>query len=460
MPIPSTIYLRLLLPFAGVLVVSMGSAWWIASGLLTATLEQRLDERLGQALEVLNQGTFPLTDDLLARAATLVRADIVFLDTAGNPQLSTMSPDNHFDFAVLEDELARLEGEADPAAVDVPGYRIIVRATARDPRFAAVAAVARTDDMRAAARQTGIGLGITTLLATLLLGIAAHRLVRSIVRPVERLSAMAERIAEGERDVRVGVERVDEIGALTRSLNDMARRLADYETELAAKTRLSALGEMSARIAHEIRNPLMALRLKLELLAESERPATAAEVAPLLREIERLDMIVTSALSIARPERVTASPADLNAIVEDLAGLVTPQLDHLKIELILDLAHVPDVPLDEGRVKQVLFNLVNNAAAAMPDGGRLRISTARADGDAGVALAIEDSGPGIPRDRWDRVFALKEASGDFKLGLGLGLCRELVELHGGSIAVDESPELGGARFIAIFPDPIIASATA
>jgi signal transduction histidine kinase len=355
--------------------------------------------------------------------------------------------------------LATARDNADVLTTDAAGNRIVVHRSSRDPRLAAVAAIGSLGDVRAAARNAALWFGLATVLATVLLGAAGLRLLRGITGPVERLSRMAERIAEGERDVEVRVEQSDEIGALTSALNGMAKKLAAYETELAERTRLAALGEMAARIAHEVRNPLTAIALKLELLAETGDVRVAAEIRTVLKEIARLDLIVTSALSIARPQRIDARPADLNRIVEEVASLVAAQLEHQRITLETRLRALPPTALDEGRIKQVLFNLINNAAAALRDGGTLRLTTV-AGPPGRISLHVEDSGPGVPDAQSEGLFEGTSASGRFRLGLGLNVCRELIELHGGEILASRSDDLGGARFTVVLPVSIIDTPTA
>jgi signal transduction histidine kinase len=456
---PSRTYLRLFLPFAAVLGGAMLAAWWIASTLFTSTLERRLDEQLSRAVAVLSDGTFPVTADVLDRVGALLDADVVFIGGDGRVALTTFGADSAFDPVAITALLAASPDAGDVLTTDAAGNRIVLHRSSRDPRFAAVAAVGSLADVRAAARNAALWSGLATVLATLLLGTAGSRLLRSITGPLERLSRMAERIADGERDVEVRVLQRDEIGALTSALNGMAKKLSAYENELAERTRLAALGEMAARIAHEIRNPLTAIALKLELLAETGDARVAAEIGAVLKEIARLDLIVTSALSIARPQRIDARPADLNRIVEEVASLVTAQLAHQRIALETRLAPLPAAPLDDGRIKQVLFNLINNAAAALRDGGQLRLTTIAAP-PGRISLHVEDSGPGVPDAQTEGLFEGTSASGHFRLGLGLNVCRELIELHGGEILASRSDDLGGARFTVVFPVSIMNSPTA
>ena len=447
---PSRTYLRLFVPFAAALGAAMLAAWWIASTLFTSTLERRLDEQLGRAAEVLSSGTFPVTSDVLDRVGELLGADLVFVAPDGAIAMSTLPPDSTFDSTELAALLAQLRDDADLLTTDSSGRRIVLHRATRDPRFTAIAAIGSVADVRAAARSAALWFGLATVLATLLLGWAGSSLLRGITGPLAQLNRMAERIADGERDVEVPVTQPDEIGALTATLNAMAKKLGAYETELAERTRLTALGEMAARIAHEIRNPLTAIALKLELLAEAGDATSQGELRAVLKEIARLDLIVTSALSIARPQRIDARPGDLNRVVGEVTELVTAQLAHQSIELETRLARLPTAPLDDARIKQVLFNLINNAAAAMPDGGTLRISTVAAP-PGSISLHVEDSGPGVPAEQQQGLFEGTSGSGRFRLGLGLSVCRELIELHRGEIIASRSDALGGARFTVILP---------
>lgn len=451
MPIASKLYTRLLWPLALLVVLAMASAWWIASSLLSTTLERSLENRLSQALDVLREGTFPLTQDVMDRLALLLNADLALFDDDGELAVSTNLPTTNAVVAPGNIVLERLRTEGMSASANVEGFLVVVRGVTRDPRFTTVAAIASTRDIRAAARETALWLGLLSATATIVLAIAAHFFVNSIVAPIARLSDMAGRIARGNRELEERAERDDEIGALTRALNKMSKDLAEYESELSHRARLSALGEMSARIAHEVRNPLTAIKLTLQMLAESPNTEEIEEIGGVLVEIERLELIVTSALSMARPQHIVPLAADANRIIGEIVTLVTPQLGHQGVTLEFRSQPLPLAPLDESAVKQILFNLINNAAAAMPGGGRLRITTCVSPEGGAARLDVEDSGPGISDSERSGLFQSRSGSSGFRLGLGLNLCQELVEQHGGTISVDQSRELGGARFVIALP---------
>jgi signal transduction histidine kinase len=242
------------------------------------------------------------------------------------------------------------------------------------------------------------------------------------------------------------VERDDEIGALARSLNAMADRLAAYEREMIEKNRLAALGTMAARIAHEVRNPLTALKLQLQLLAESARGEQRDTIAVLEDEVGRLELIVAGVLGQAQagPLRLERRPVALDALIGEVLRLFRPQLAHRGIELEARASALPaPLSLDPDRLKQVLVNLLVNARDALPDGGLVRVSWDALAG-GGALVSIEDSGPGLPPEECERVLAGGVSSKPDGLGLGMRLSRELVEAHGGDLALRASP-LGGLR---------------
>jgi signal transduction histidine kinase len=225
----------------------------------------------------------------------------------------------------------------------------------------------------------------------------------------------------------------------------MTARLASYEAELADRSRLAALGELSARIAHEIRNPLTGLKLHLQLLAESATEAQAATVTRLLDEVRRLELIVASSLALGGGQRAAPQPGDLVTVVEEVLQLMEPSLRHRHIDVTRQLAALPSVTMDRDRLKQALLNLVANAADALPGGGTIAVTTARDRAQDRVRVSVEDSGPGFPPERLAPASDGAGSDKPFGLGLGLRLCREIATEHGGRLELGRSDTLGGAR---------------
>jgi signal transduction histidine kinase len=415
----SRLTLAALLP----LLLAMTAAWGVATFVFTRTLEQRVEQQIENTAGVLTGSALPFTPDLLQRVADLQQVEIALLDADGRV-------------------VSRTHGDSASAPVVA-----VVRPVAdgSDPHAAAVMVTASLRDARDAAQRAAFGMGLAVIAAGALLVVLQYVLLRGITRPVSRLVNVAHEIAGGRRDVRADAGRHDELQALATALNDMTDKLAKYESELAERSRLAALGEMSARIAHEIRNPLTGLKLHLELLDERVPAPEKPTVRRLLDEVARLELIVASSLSLTRPAQATRRDTDLNEAVDEVLQLMEPSLRHRQIELRRDFGALPVLGIDRDRMKQAVLNLVVNAADALPQGGTL-VARTQHDASAGtITVSIEDSGPGIDPRLADPSTPVTGSSKPFGLGLGLRVCREIVAEHDGRLELDRSEALGGAR---------------
>lgn len=444
--------LRLGLIFAALLplLVAVAAAWGIATVIFVRTLEQRVADQLANTADVLTRTGLPFTTDLLQRVADLQQVEIALLDSRGSIVARTTGG--------LVARVAPLvvAGESSDGRtggarkVDVGSesvialHRRIQAGSASDVTTVLVAASLR--DARDAARRAAFGTGLAMLAAAALLVALQYALVRGLTQPITQLVRMANQIASGRRDVRAELAPHGELQGLASALDDMTAKLAAYESELAERSRLAALGEMSARIAHEIRNPLTGLKLHLELLDERASPADRPTVRRLLDEVGRLELIVASSLSLTRPHPVALHEADLNATFEEVLSLMEPSIRHRGIELRREFGTLPPVAIDRDRIKQAVLNLVVNASDALPGGGTV-LATSQHDAARGcVAISIEDSGPGFEAKPSDPVSpATGSSSKPFGLGLGLRVCREIVADHGGTLELGRSNALGGGR---------------
>jgi len=456
----SSIYRHLFLPFVVVLLLGTGVAWALGVTLLARSLEQRVASQIEHADAVLAQQTFPFTADLLGRLGSLVQAHFVLVGADGRPDPATLPPGQPALASLVDRALAewRASGSRhESLRVEQAGRTYLVSlqglAPQRDPRYQAVVAVADLSDARRATRQAALWLAAVAGVAVLAVAAVGHWIARRITGPIGDLAALAGRIAAGDRGSRVEPAGPTELRALADSLNAMAERLEGFERQVAESSRLAGLGQIAARVAHEIRNPLTAIKMQLQLLAESAEGPLRETVSGLLDEVRRLELVVGGTLQLARPGALRRAPADLNTLVGEVLGLLAPQLAHRGVAVSTHLSDtVPPLMLDADRVKQVLLNLLVNAADALPEGGRVRVATAYDAARRQALLDVDDDGPGVPAERRREIFSDGASDKPGGLGLGLRLSRELVDLHGGRIEVGES-DLGGARFrVALPPD--------
>jgi signal transduction histidine kinase len=232
---------------------------------------------------------------------------------------------------------------------------------------------------------------------------------------------------------------------------ELLARTVAAERVLAHREKLAALGELSARIAHEIRNPVTAARSLAQQLARLPSAADAEAARLILTELDRVERQVADLLRFARREDYRLEPADLAAVVRTAAQAVRPRLEAAGIGLVLEL--VSDLPTrcDREKIRQLVINLLENAGEALAGsaGPREVVVALRAE-DGTAHLSVADNGPGVPADAlphlFEPFFSLKEHG----TGLGLAIARRTVEAHGGRISARPG-DAGGMRIEVALP---------
>jgi len=271
-------------------------------------------------------------------------------------------------------------------------------------------------------------------------------------RPVGFLACWDERVTEAFAS--------DEIAALLEVADRCALVIENSKLyqQMKERDRLAAIGEMSAGLAHEIRNPLAAIKGAIQYLDPRKLPEEDREFLEIIvEEVNRLNGVVTQFLDYSRPLKPALSPADVNEVVSRTFRLLQSAVPP-GIELVATLTDEPvRVLCDAEQLKQVFINLAQNAFQAMPQGGRLTVTTGVSRDDLAywregarrpdqVLVAFRDTGPGVPDDAHDRIFVPFYTTKEKGTGLGLAICQRIVKAHQGAIVV-RSPPTGGAEFV-------------
>ncbi len=303
-----------------------------------------------------------------------------------------------------------------------------------------------------------IAIGVSLVSSLLLNRLIAHP-VRRLARAADR-GRLARARAISVPDIS---RRDDELGDLSRSLEDMTHALSE---------RIDAIERFAADVAHEIRNPLTSLRSAVETLGLVEDPALRERLMAVLQnDVQRLDRLVTDISNASRLDaelsRETPTPVDLRRLIGEVVGLYQATLRDDEARPVFQPAEGIETLLvsgQEGALGQVLRNLIDNARSFSAPGGEVRVGLGRQKGAA--LISVEDDGPGIPPENLETIFQRfytsrpKGAAFGGNSGLGLSIVRQIVQAHGGEVRAEnrhadpadpESPVIG-ARFLVSLPE--------
>lgn len=315
--------------------------------------------------------------------------------------------------------------------------------------------------------------------ATIIIG---YMLAQSIAKPILRLRSISSSVAAGDLDQSSGFERADEIGELANAfdtmtfrlrertaeaarlyaetverneeLADINARLQSAQAQLVQSEKLASVGQLTAGIVHDVKNPLAVIKGLAEELHEEVGidPSTRAQLTTIRDSASRASTIVTDLLKFARQSTPEMQRRDMRETIQSSLRLTEYLTRKGKIEVSVEL---PDQPVmmsyDAQQIEQVLINLISNAVQAMQHGGSLRVDLNKTGGK--VVIAVQDTGSGIPKQNLNRIFdpfftTKPEGEGT---GLGLSVSYGIVSRHGGTIEVES--ELGwGTTFTVFLPE--------
>ena len=346
-------------------------------------------------------------------------------------------------------------------------------------------AVEHLEDAVAIVNPAGELLFVNPAMRTLVPGAIVGASLNDLVAPDHPLRRMAEqtllsRQSRGPTQATLPLAEPGDRLVMSHAVTDRAGGLVgvmlvvrnlEYLTQVQSTIRysrkLAALGRLSAGVAHEVKNPLNAMMIHLELLrqqfiartgavrAAAARGATVAVAAPpgidadqaiehvniIANEIRRLDAVVQGFLKFSRPEDLKLQPVALKSLLDEVLPVVHPEADRRSVTVAIECDRVPDANGDPGMLRQAFLNLALNAVQAMPNGGSLRVVCAAASGRR-VSLSFIDTGVGIAPEHLQRIFDLYFTTKEKGSGIGLSMVYRIVQMHDGEIEVQSTPGAG------------------
>jgi two-component system, NtrC family, nitrogen regulation sensor histidine kinase NtrY len=452
---------RLILVFVAATLAPLAATVWIT----TSLLEESVDTSNTQRLDVISKSLKVTARELYDRASAELKREAA----AGD-----LEPDKFraVDRAMWPDEIkvfsAGLEGER-VVRSGVDGNRLdyLVRRDGevwryslplgdvsmdrltreiRDARRAVEEANAR--DLSRGVTRTYVVLAAAIWLASLatLVFLAAR-----ISQPIQELTGGLGRLAAGDLDARVPVRRDDEIGRAIGAFNDMAGRLKQSTERLVYLRQLASWQSLARKTAHEVKNSLTPIRLTVEeMLArhdDADRTFMTQATQIVVDEIETLERRIRAFSEFAAEPPVTPAAVDVNGLLQERIAFLKNAHPEVAYECRLTES-APPVVADQDLLKGILTNLLENAAEAAGEGGRILGVTASEDGK--VAIEVHDSGPGLSEQARSNLFQPTISFKKRGMGLGLSIARKSALLNGGDIVVVKG-ELGGAGFRVLLP---------
>jgi signal transduction histidine kinase len=282
------------------------------------------------------------------------------------------------------------------------------------------------------------------------------RLGRAILEAFESHQSIDQQEIESENGERVQLalefieERGERIGALL-TLRD-AESVHRIEGEIELSRRLAAIGRLTSGVAHEVKNPINAIVVHLEVMKQKLHeidPDTRRHMDVIGSEIRRLDRVVQTLVDFTRPVELRLTDIDLRKLVDDVVILASPEAENHNVHIERDSSpEALPVKIDADLVKQAVLNIVINGVQAMTEGGNLYIATRR-EGESAL-VTVRDEGPGIPAEIRDKIYNLYFTTKKGGSGIGLAMTYRVVQLHNGSLEFD-SVEGRGATFHLRFP---------
>ncbi|MBI4614133.1 MAG: HAMP domain-containing protein [Planctomycetes bacterium] len=327
-------------------------------------------------------------------------------------------------------------------------------------------------------------LSIATGLVAVAAGAIGVLISHYLARPIRLLRDATREIASGDLSRRVEIETGDEIEGLAKDFNEMTARLQEaqdrlsswnlelqrevsrqtdrlreLQSGLARADKMASIGQIAAGVLHEVGNPLAAIKAKIQVSQEEDAVCENCKgiLAEIMREVDRLAAFLRSFARVHRDRASRREMTSLPEVARDACLLLEKEISRRELSLQLDLApDVPEIQGDPDQLRQVLINLVLNAADASAAGGKIRVSVSREADPPGLprdpaAARIEvcDQGAGIPegiRDRvWEPFYTTKEEG----TGLGLAICRKVIEEHGGKIGCESRAGEGATFWVSL-----------
>lgn len=283
---------------------------------------------------------------------------------------------------------------------------------------------------------------LLTVIVMLVGSVLSCFMSRLITKPLNRLVEFTHDLAKGDFGKSIEIKSRDEVGELSETFNNLSYELNAYRKKMEESykqmlrtEKLTALGRLSAGLAHELRNPLTSIRTLFQTFKDNPS-LTRDDMEIVLLAADQMNDLLTKFLRFARSDEFNLSDVYINSVIKQVLNLTQFQIKNQSVKVSLNLSKLPPIKADRAMLQQALLNLVLNAVEAMPDGGTLTISSKMENSSA--VVSIGDTGSGIPEEIKNKIFDPFFTTKNDGTGLGLSIVYNIASIHNGEISFESN----------------------
>lgn len=435
---------RLLLPLSLLLIGDLAATAWAAAAAARGA-DQRLADQLWAIARTLVEprSSFPLTEPVLGQMKGLSGAEFLLARPDGEVETTTLSGPKVRPPADVPVAVPAAEGEdhqlGPPVTIGGREYRCLRLSLRRRPPTAtgdlyifypeSLRRTAVWDAVRPPLVLGGVG-GLAAIGLALATG-------TGLVRRIRTLDHRTRLIAAGDFRPMPLPQSDDELTDLCRSVNEMARRLAEFQEVMQRSERLRVLGQFSGGLAHQLRNAAAGAKLAVELFMTENPLADPEPLEVALRQLARIERNLRQFLDLGKPPAVAKLPCDLAGLIDQAVSLLKPQCQHAGIALVWEPGESSIVTGDSAQLSHLFGNVIGNAIEAAGPGGNVEVRKGERGTlpkDRWCVIEVSDTGPGPPPEIAEKLFEPFVTGKDQGIGLGLAVAKQAVEAHGGALS--------------------------
>ena len=445
---PGSLRIRLMLP-AMVFILIFSILFIILNNYYTSRLlDSRLEREAVRISGILYEYRFTLNPAYLKRLGKVIEGRIAVFDRSGRIIAASFDETQTSDFLLYVNpaEIGKKHTEINQDQVIMKidkenhSYLLVSRKLFFSDAAGSILLTILTplDDLQSVKYQTALRTFLSGAFALLMAFVAAGFVLRKILATVNNVLNVTNRIASGDFTCKADLSDIREMNALALSINQMSDKLSAYEKKLVDSTRLLSANKITAAMAHEIKNPLSSMKMLAQMIQKrfEHDPEGGEMTAAFIKEINRVDTLVSDLRTLSGSTKYSFSMVLPRQPLEEMILVMKPKLDHLNIRLETQVDEdLPETRMDRDKIKQVLWNLMMNAAESMPQGGKIEIFVTQDDQKQYIEYRIQDQGSGIAPEFLADIFTPFFTTKKEGIGIGLHISREIALAHKGEIRI-------------------------